>query len=311
MRVHDHAPLLARAPHRVVDRRVQRRDRRVGRTPGSSTPPRRPWSAIQCTSRTASSTSFRRIWPMPARRSGNSAHHVGQPPVVGRAGRRSRSSKSSALGGGRRSAALGEERRHGVGVDHLGDDAVGLEVAHAARAVPVAVGVAAARDRRNGLTKLSAQSSNSSRYVGFEERPVVEQVGAGMTVGGDDGVALHDRGRFMVIWVTVLPCRTSGGRSPSSPAAAAESGVRWASGSSPRACRSCSPTSTSRCSRPRSTSSRTQRGDAVIGVVTDVSSLESVESLRDMTLDGSARCISCATTPASRRAPTARCGSTT
>ena len=36
----------------------------------TSTPPRRPFSLHHCTSAMASSTSFRKIWPMPARASG-------------------------------------------------------------------------------------------------------------------------------------------------------------------------------------------------------------------------------------------------
>ena len=128
---------------------------------------------------------------MPARRSGNSLHQSASHRLCARKPAR-RSSKSSADGAVATSEPRREERRDRVGIDDLGDDAVGLELAHAPGAVPVAVGV--------GLHEVAVRAHEARRPLvelvvvpRLEVRPVVEQVGAGVTVGGDDEVPIHER----------------------------------------------------------------------------------------------------------------------
>ena len=137
------AELLARRPQRLVAREYSGGDVGVvgdGREQDAAGEPvRRPTHRA---SATAPSTSLRKICAMPARRSGLGAP-VGQPAVVGaQAGpaaievRRRRRRPGDERAGG-------EERRHRVGEDDLGDDAVGLELGDAAVAVPVAVAAVA------------------------------------------------------------------------------------------------------------------------------------------------------------------------
>ena len=84
---------------------------------------------------------------------------------------------------------LGEERRHGVREDDLGDLAVELEVAAAARRVPVALALVAeqvlVRDLVGGGPRVELVEP-----PGLEVGPVVVDAAAGMAVGRDHDVAL-------------------------------------------------------------------------------------------------------------------------
>jgi hypothetical protein len=83
----------------------------------------------------------------------------------------------------------GEERRHGVGEDHLGHDAVGLELGQPAVAVPVAVGIGVAQVVV-GVGEVRAPGVELAEQPAFEVRPVVGDVATAMAVGGDHRVAL-------------------------------------------------------------------------------------------------------------------------
>ena len=78
-----------------------------GGTEGTRIPPRRLCSLIQRTSAIASSTSLRKICPIPARRSGYSAHQSASQRLCARIPA-SRSSKSSGDGGRASNAMLGK-----------------------------------------------------------------------------------------------------------------------------------------------------------------------------------------------------------
>ena len=114
----------------------------------------------------ASSMSLRKIWPMPARRSGNSSQKSFSHRLWAWMPAR-RCSYSSGLGGRANSTKLGKNGGHRVREDHLADDPVGLLLAVAHLVVPVAQApvVAGARSLY-GFLYLSRQASKSSRYVG-------------------------------------------------------------------------------------------------------------------------------------------------
>ena len=136
----------------------------------------------------ASSTSFRKIWPMPARRSGNSTTPVDQPPVVGpdagqamlvvlRFGRRSEQHEAR------------EERRHRVGEHHLADHAVGFLLRIAHLVVPVAEPAAVSEVAKRVLVPASP-CVEVLEIVRIEILAVHRVAATGVTVGGDDGVAV-------------------------------------------------------------------------------------------------------------------------
>ena len=113
-----------------------------GGTPGNRIPPVRPASLAQRISPTASSTSFSMIWAMPARRPGASW----QKSTIQRLCAFSPAHRRSILlrrGLRRDEVPRREERRDGVGEQHLGHHAVSLELRDAAAAVEVAVEVGA------------------------------------------------------------------------------------------------------------------------------------------------------------------------
>ena len=115
-----HAELLARGPDRVVASGRTRRRGRGGRVGRSGSGPRRGARAsrAQWISRTASSTSFRQICAMPARRSGASAQKSASQRLCA-CSPAHRSSYSAVVGGRAIDDAGGEERRDGVGEQHL------------------------------------------------------------------------------------------------------------------------------------------------------------------------------------------------
>src|SRR5262249_26501136 len=114
--------------------------------------------------------------------------------------------------------------------------------------------------------------------LGLEERAVVAEVGAGVTVRGDDGVSVARH------WVTVLSVQELGGKV--AVVTGGGGGIGRALGERFLAERMKVVLADIDEPLLKSTIDELQRrwGDAVIGVVTDVSSLESVESLRDTTL---------------------------
>ena len=93
----------------------------------------------------------------------------------------------------RHQVALLEERGNGVREQHLRGDPVGVELGQPALAVPVAVGRGgqqiAERVRVAGRPPVELVVPGRGQI-----RPVVEQVGAGVAVRGDDGVALGQLG---------------------------------------------------------------------------------------------------------------------
>lgn len=151
-------------------------------------PPVRPASLVRRTSRTASSTSLSRIWATAGPAAGGLGAEVGEPAVVGAQARPALLGLRAGGRGGHEGGA-GEERRDGVREDDLGDDAVGLHLGQAAGGVPVAVGgvgeqvrVRVDVGRRPGVEVLVVR--------GLQVGPVVEEVGVGVAVGGDHGVAV-------------------------------------------------------------------------------------------------------------------------
>src|SRR4051812_45721844 len=84
----------------------------------------------------ASSTSFKKICPMPARRAGNRAHQSASQRLCARMPA-SRCSYSSGFGGSGEEHEAREERRHGVREHDLADDAIGFELRVAKLVVPV------------------------------------------------------------------------------------------------------------------------------------------------------------------------------
>ena len=95
--------------------------------------------------------------------------------------------------GARRQAdqpADGEERRDGVGIQHLSHDAVRFESRHADRAVPVAVGVLGLQVTE-GVDVAISPGVELVAVPGFEVGAVIPQVGAGVAIAGDDDVSVH------------------------------------------------------------------------------------------------------------------------
>ena len=174
-----------------VPRRPARPGHRSGRAAGrcwrsavrreSRTPPISPWSAIQCTSSTASSMLLSRICPMPARRPGKRAHQSASQRLCARRPA-SRCSYSSGVGTLLTKTAAGEERRNGVGKDDLADDSVGFQCGIADAVVPVAVGVRRSRSPK-GLTYAVGPSVEVVPVARLQIGPVVAQVRTCVAVG--------------------------------------------------------------------------------------------------------------------------------
>ena len=136
----------------------------------------------------ASSTSLRKIWPMPARRSGNSSHQSTSHRLWARTPAR-RCVVVLGLGRLGEQHEAREERRHRVGEHHLGDDAVGLLLAVAHLVVPVAV-PAGVTEVAEGVLVLPAPGVEVVEEPGIEVLAVLLVAAPGMAVGRDDRVAL-------------------------------------------------------------------------------------------------------------------------
>ena len=175
-----------------------------------STPPRSPCSWIQRTSSIASSTSFRKIWPMPARRFGKAAAPVGEPAVV-RADAGQPVLVLVGLGRPREEDEAREERRHRVGEHDLGHDAVGLFVGEPALVVPVADAAAVfLLQIAERVLVLVAPRVEVVEVRGIEVLAVHLVAAAGVRVGGDDRVALVSLGRAHVGCFTRPECPLPG-----------------------------------------------------------------------------------------------------
>ena len=206
--------VLAHRPEAVVVGVVERlepRRRRAGRT-AAATPPRRPCSLIHLTSSIASSMSLTKIWPMPARRSGNWPQKSSSQRLCARTPAR-RCSYSSGFGGAREQHEAREERRHGVREDDLADDAVGVLLAVAHLVVPVAQAAVVAEVLERVLV-LAAPRVEVVEVLLLEELAVLRVAAAGVRVGRDDRVpgVLAVRGAR-----THVRLRPSPSPSPSSP----------------------------------------------------------------------------------------------
>ena len=186
--------LLAALPDRFVHRVESGRSPLPGAMSGSSTPPARPALAIvvdlgqrvvEVVEQDLADAG------VPAR---NLRAEVGEPAVVG-----AEAGHPQFVLGRRRQrreqVAAREERRHGVGEQHLGGDAVGLELALAALAVPAAIRVRhhLVEVRIDERLRPGVELVEAAR---LEVRPVVGQIGTAVPVGADDRVAIGSgRGR--------------------------------------------------------------------------------------------------------------------
>ena len=131
-----------------------------------STPPRSPCSWIQRTSSMASSTSFRKIWPMPARRSGKRPHQSASQRLCARIPA-SRCSYSSGLGGRAKRMKLGKN-----GGTVLGNTTSATTPSDSSSEKRRSSSQLRTRPpspswrSRNGFLYLLRQASKSSRYAG-------------------------------------------------------------------------------------------------------------------------------------------------
>ena len=183
----------AGGPQRVVDVAPQGRDALVGRDGGHQdaleTGVRGPLHLGHCGVDVAEED-LGEAGPS----TGEVAAPVGQPPVVGaQAG----TAAGALLGGARRVGdehARGEERRDRVGEQHLGDDAVRLEVALAHLAVPVAL-ASGGLEVGPGVDEVAPPPVELVEPVALEVGPVGVDVGAGVPVGRHDRVAVSAHAR--------------------------------------------------------------------------------------------------------------------
>ncbi len=174
---------------------------------------------IQRTSSIASSMSLRKIWPIPARRSGNSPHQStsqrlcaadpGQPVLV-------------RLGGGlgREEDEVREEGRHGVGEHHFSDHVVAFLVAVALLVVPVADAVVGGAQVLVGVLVLVAPRVEVLEVLLLEVLAIDGVARAGVAVGRDDRVVVRrlqvcriERGGRRHGWVPRLRVRRVADRS--------------------------------------------------------------------------------------------------
>ena len=131
-----------------------------------STPPRSPCSWIQRTSSIASSTSFRKIWPMPARRSGKRPHQSASQRLWARMPAR-RCSYSSGLGGRAKRMKLGKNGGTVLGntTSATTPSASSSEKRRSSSQLRTRPPSPSCRSR-NGFLYLLRQASKSSRYAG-------------------------------------------------------------------------------------------------------------------------------------------------
>jgi hypothetical protein len=130
---------------------------------------------------------------MPARRSGNRAHPVGEPAVVGA----DAGAPVLVLGGGRRPGEedeAREKRRHGVREHDLAHDPVGLELPVPQLVVPVA-GPAVPAQVGERVPVLAPPRVEIVEIPGLQVLAIRLVTGPGVAVGRDDRVVVGARHR--------------------------------------------------------------------------------------------------------------------
>ena len=189
MHVHRDLEVLAHRPQPVVLGVVERlHPRRVGRDVRQEHPPRRPCSLIHVASSMASSMSLRKIWPMPARRSGNSCRSrraSGCAPGCRRGG--ARSPRASAARRTARSSGRTAARCSGRSPRRRRRRPPGRRCA--ARC-PSCGARSVSRRSFHGFLYLPRHASKSSWNLGSRYSRYVGVAPAGVAVGRDDRVAV-------------------------------------------------------------------------------------------------------------------------
>ena len=201
--VHRHAELLAHRPDRLVGRGVEGRQARAGRRAGEQHPAGQPGAArpadLVDRGVDVAEQDLRDAGASPRRRRAE----VDEPPVVGAQAGPAQLELAGVRGRrARRERGLREEGRHGVGEQHLGDDAVGLGLGEASVAVPVAARV---RSHEVGVGHLVVGGPRVEvvEVAPLEVVAVGEHLVARVAVGRHDDVAVLGRHRR-------LPCQNLG-----------------------------------------------------------------------------------------------------